>query len=222
VLQTCSCTACTLSSVAAHSISATHPGGAGPSARAAVLPVVHHVDAPPAAAQLSEQAPRPAPAAVAPAGEHVGARAAAALEAPARRRRRSARPGVVGAARVALHSPAGHDRCEEPAAAGGRPGVPAAGVSGIDAQARCRRDGEDYDEEHGARPCREKAGRPGCAVSHSGLDVSLPFLLLYTLTEIEWPSTWLTIYAESKRCPYVYVHIQNQSDVMDSLLAKQL
>jgi hypothetical protein len=63
-------------------------------------------------------------------------------------------------------------------------------VSGSDAQACRRRHGEDHDEEDGARACREKkAGRSGCAVSHSGLDVSLPSLLLYyTLTEIEWPS----------------------------------
>lgn len=90
-------------SVAAHAVRARRPGGAGPTARAAVRRVVRHRGAPPAAAQPPEWAPPPARAAVARAGEHVGARAAAALdEAGAGAGARSRR--VPGAARC----PAAH------------------------------------------------------------------------------------------------------------------
>lgn len=147
-------------SVAAHAVRAREPAGTGPAARAAVVRVVSHRDAPPAAAQPAERAPLPARAAVARAGQHVGAQAAAALELPfagdttgagARASR------VPTAARVAdlPRSPGGG---EEPAC-GNATGLNRAAAArrcvwgGDDcrAQARGRRGGdEDGEEERGS------------------------------------------------------------------------
>lgn len=111
-------------SVSTHAVYARHPSGACPATRAAVAGVVRHRDAPPGAAQPAERAPSPARAAVARAAEHVGARAAAALEAPpavlAARRGggAGARPRVPGAARsvAAAYLPPRHRRRGEEAA----------------------------------------------------------------------------------------------------------
>jgi len=73
-----------LLSVAAHAVGAREAVGTGPAARATVLHVVSHRDAPAGAAQPAERAPLPARAAVARAGQHVGAQAAAAPDEPPR------------------------------------------------------------------------------------------------------------------------------------------